>query len=274
MTEADEFRATFSIVFNYTIPIKETAKTRDDEMGAGVLIEISGRLLVATAAHCIEKNPAVLEDTFELQAPSRVKILRGGLGENLDIGFLELGRDSDIPILNKGYVTLDMLSVQFPKPADMVHIVGFPAVARTLDGDRLTIQKKGFGTKLIEVDRTQPPLETLRFSFPTEGFSWDQQKNDWARVPFDKHPVGYSGGGVWSFTRPKEGELFTPQRYIRLHAIQSAWSKEGRYVRCIPIAYWLKGVSDSCPDLRAEIIKHFPIIGEASKYVSQPMPQT
>jgi hypothetical protein len=264
MTEAEEFRATYPIVFNYTIPIKETAKTRDDKMGAGVLIEVAGQLLVATAAHCIVDDPAVLEDSFELPAATRIKILRSGVDAKLDIGYMELERNKDVPILNKGHATLDMLSLDAPKPADMVHIVGFPAVARKLDADRLTVQKKGFGTQLVSIDTDHHSLSFLRFSYPIEGFTWDYQKNEWTRAPFDEHPKGYSGGGVWSFTRPKEGDLFSPQRHIRLYAIQCAWNKDERYVKCIPIMYWLRGVSDICEDLRHAIISRFPLIAKAS----------
>jgi hypothetical protein len=264
MTEADEFRAMYPMVFNYTIPIKEAAKTRDDKMGAGVMIEVAGKLLVATAAHCIVDDPAVLEDNFELPAATRVKILRRGADAGLDIGYMELEWNKDVPILNKGHATLDMLSLYAPKPADVVHIVGFPAVARKLDADCLTVQKKGFGTQLVTIDTDHYPFSFLRFSYPKEGVTWDYQKNEWTRAPFDEHPKGYSGGGVWSFTRPKERDLFVPQRHIRLYGIQCAWNEDERYVKCVPIVYWLKGVSDLCEDFRHPITSRFPLIAKAN----------
>ena len=256
MTEAEEFRTMYPIVFNYTIPIKEKATSRDDLMGAGVLIDVAGKLLVATAAHCIEDNPAVLEDAFVLPAESgRVKILRRGIHPTLDIGFMELERNKDVPILNQGEASLEMLGFGPLKTNDVVHIVGFPEVARKFANDRLTVERKGFGTQLIRAD-----AEHLYFSYPKQGFTWDYHKNEWGQAPFDEHPKGYSGGGVWGFTRPKEGELFSPQRHIRLYAIQSAWNQSERYVKCIPISFWLLGVGSICPDLRGAITSQFPSI--------------
>ncbi len=60
----------------------------------------------------------------------------------------------------------------------------------------------------------------------------------------------------WADAKP--GELFTPAKHIRLYAIQSAWNKDERYVKCVPISFWLTMVSSCCPDLRQFIASQFP----------------
>ncbi|HUG69819.1 MAG TPA: hypothetical protein VMM76_18855 [Pirellulaceae bacterium] len=257
MTEHEEFRLTFPIVFNYTVPIKENADSNDDQMGAGVLIEVAGSLLVASAAHCIKDKPAVLENNFSLPAESKIRILRRGTHPTLDIGFLELERNGAIPILNRGDCSLEMICLE-PLPANgMVHIVGFPAVARTLNNSELTVVKKGFGTQF-----THAIADHFFFSYPEVGWSWDDGKNDWKQTPLDKTPHGYSGGGCWGFVQPNPGELFTQDKHIRLYAIQTAWDKVERYVKCVPIAFWLSWVGSCCPDLRPAIASRFPDLAE------------
>src|SRR5258706_398734 len=138
MSEIDEFQAMYPMVFRYTVPIKQYAESRDDLMGAGVLVDVGDRLFVATARHCIEDQPIVLEDKFSLPArASRITILRRGVHPTLDVGFLEIEPRADVSILQRGRCSLDMLCVQPLTTTNMVHVVGFPEVARRTDDSGL-----------------------------------------------------------------------------------------------------------------------------------------
>jgi hypothetical protein len=254
MTEHEELQLMRRIVFAYTVPIKENADSSDDQLGAGVLIDVGGTLLVASAAHCIKDKPAVLEKDFVLPTESRVTILRQGIHLTLDIGFMELQRNGAIPILNRGGCSLGMICLEPLPDKSMVHIVGFPAVARRFDKS-LTIVKKGFGTEFMRAEGGQ-----YVFSFPEMGWTWDESNNRYVQAPFDETPHGYSGGGCWGFLRQKPGELFAPEKHIRLYAIQSAWKKDERYVKCVPIVSWLVLVGSCCPDLRPAIASQFPTL--------------
>jgi hypothetical protein len=253
MTEHEEVQHMRRIVHTYTVPIKEKADSHDDQVGGGVLIDVGGTLLVASAAHCIKDRPAVLETDFSIPTESKIRIVRRGIHPTLDIGFMELQRNEAIPILNRGECLLGMICLE-PLPTNgMVHIVGFPAVARKLQNQRLTIVRKSFGTQFIRAHG-----EHCFFSYPEMGWTWDEGKNDFVQAPFDKTPHGYSGGGCWGFVQSKRGELFTPNKHIRLYAIQSAWDRNERHVKCVPIASWLTLVSECCPDLRPAITRQFP----------------
>jgi len=257
MNESDEFQIIYPTVFNYTVPIKIDAGTDDDEIGTGVLFDIGGRLLVATAKHCIEKEPAVLEGEFSLPCKSRIKIPNKRRHRGFDIGFLELGKDSDIPVLNKGHCSLEMICLEPIPDKAMLHIVGFPAAARDFDDNRLTAVRKGFGTRFL---RSQE--EHFLCEYPENGWKWNATTKGWSQAALDSTPSGYSGAGCWAFLKPRSGDLFDPAKHIRLHAIQCAWSPKERWVKCVPIIHWLNLICACHPDLRDCITEMFPSVDE------------
>src|SRR5437764_10400958 len=112
MTEHEEVQLMRRIVFPYTVPIKENADSHDDKIGAGVLIDVGGTLLVASAAHCIKDKPVVLENDFSIPTESKIRILRRGVHPTIDIGFMELQRNKAIPILNRGECSLGMICLE------------------------------------------------------------------------------------------------------------------------------------------------------------------
>jgi hypothetical protein len=83
-------------------------------------------------------------------------------------------------------------------------------------------------------------------------------KGEWEHVPFFPTPHGFSGGGVWAFLQSEPDELFNPQRHVRLYAIQSAWLRDSRLVKCIPIIHWLRLIASTCPDLKETLTQQFP----------------
>jgi hypothetical protein len=253
VTEHQEIQQMRRIVFTYTVPIKKNADSHDDEIGSGVLIDFGGTLLVASAAHCIKDEPTVLENDFSIPTEREIKILRRGIHPSLDIGFMELQRNKASAILNRGECSLESFCLEPLPDKGMVHMVGFPDDARQFDKRSLTIVRKGFGTELM-----RPEGEHFFFSYPEMGWTWDWDNNGYVQAPFDETPCGYSGSGCWGFVQPKLGELFTPEKHIRLYAIQCAWKRDERYVKCVPIASWLTLVSSCCPDLRSTIAGLFP----------------
>jgi hypothetical protein len=253
VTENEEFALIYPTVFNYTVPVKENAESPDDRMGAGVLIDVEGRLFVATAGHCIGDKAVVLENDFSLPADVRVRILRKGIHPSLDIGFIELEGSTAIPILNRGECSLGTICLELPRELEMIHVVGFPEAARQLDDDGLTVVKKGFGTQFVEAQGND-----YLFSYPKVGWTLAAQGSVWTQSTLDKTPKGYSGGGCWGFTRPKPSDLFTPEKHIRLYGIQRAWDKAKRQIKCVPIAFWLTFLCLSYPDLRPIIASRFP----------------
>ncbi|MFL5339887.1 MAG: hypothetical protein ACJ8F7_07030 [Gemmataceae bacterium] len=254
MTEIEEFQAAFPMVFRYTVPIKQHAGSADDLMGTGVLVGIGQKLFVASAGHCIKDDPVVLEENFTIPAgPTRIKILKRGVHPTLDVGFLEIEPLPDVPILQSGGCTLEMLCLQPLTKEHMVHVVGFPAVARRTYENGVEVVKKGFGTLFLREEDA-----SLFLDYPKTGYTWDRSSNSWSTAPFDAHPKGYSGGGVWGFMPVQPKELFSPLRHIRLYGIQFEWFEPERYVKAIAIRHWLSTVGSCCPELQPIINGQFP----------------
>lgn len=66
-------------------------------IGTGVMVGLGGHHLIATAAHCIRRNPRVMRENHffmnkhgKLDTSPVVKIMKRWLHHDLDIGFLEV----------------------------------------------------------------------------------------------------------------------------------------------------------------------------------------
>lgn len=260
MNEHEEFQLLYPSVFPVTVPILVNYETGRDDLGAGVLVEISDRLFVATAAHCIEEKPRILKDHFYLPYDDEsIQILDRGTDDDLDVGFLELKNDPSIPTIARARWSLDQIHVgDPPKPSDgMLFVVGFPVSGRTNSPQLLEVRKEGLGSRMNRAEDTFYFLE-----YPAMGWKNDAKTGGFVEVPFPETPVGFSGGGWWAFFPQKDGEVFYPQKYIRLYAIQSSWFSKSRLVKCVPMIHWLRLVATACPDLRESLIERFPVLSE------------
>lgn len=96
-------------------------------VGSGVLVNVGGRHLIATAAHCIKNRPQVMRCISPVNTTHPVemhgaRILRTGWHPNndLDIGFLEI-EDPNCLELEWGQLGRGPVGSE-------VHIVGYPSV--------------------------------------------------------------------------------------------------------------------------------------------------
>lgn len=76
--------------------------------------------------------------------------------------------------------------------------------------------------------------------------------------PLPKTPVGFSGGGVWSFNKPEEGKLFDPLKNVRLYGIQYAWLELTRRLKCVPARVIVEMLMENYPDLTNQLKSLFP----------------
>ncbi len=105
----------------------EDAETGNESIASGVLIGWEGRHLVATAKHCIQRDPRVLrESNFYQTIDNRmgtsppVRILAKWMHPKLDIGWLEVDEALDAEL------NADQLFCGHVQ-AGPLHIIGFPA---------------------------------------------------------------------------------------------------------------------------------------------------
>jgi hypothetical protein len=260
-----EYDLTFEMVFHYTIPLL-TPKDGDIEAGSGVLVQIGGRVFIATAEHCMTEQAVIVDEKgFSFPPQSAVvTVLNRGADPTIDIGFLELKDDErlaevckgDPDVKSKSFCPLNQLSLAEVPMGGMLHIVGYPVESRIVDARTRTIElrKRGFGTQFQEQEDGY-----LLFPFPKKE-KWFHQVGvtDFEPSMFIDKPKGFSGGGLWAFQKAPEGSLFSPLEHIKLMGIQCARFKERRIVKCVPIRRWLELVHNSYPDLRAEIEATFP----------------
>lgn len=247
MDENQEFRLTFPTVFSYTIPIFSKNEDNSPQIAAGVLVKVADKLLVATAAHCIAKDPVVLpeKEFFIPPDPGGVAIIAREIDKKLDIGLLELREDDAFKALCKSCCLLGQVSLAPIPKGGMCHVVGFPNHARKLSGRTYEVVKQGFGSVYQEQEG-----DFFMFPYPEKGWTHGVGTNEYEPADFHPTPHGFSGGGCWAFLRPQPEEMFVPEKHIKLMAVQSAWWAKRRVVQCVPIRCWLELVHQAYPNLR------------------------
>src|SRR5262249_54312982 len=150
----EEFKITFPILFTYTVPIWSKSNDPLGQIGAGVLVQVGCKLLIATAAHCIENDPFVLPETgFPLPPrPNGNLVIRRVTHERLDVGVLELDSGQALEVLRQRPCSLGNLSLSALPTSGMFHIVGYPRHARKFVGTDYEVTKQGFGTTFQGVE--------------------------------------------------------------------------------------------------------------------------
>jgi hypothetical protein len=201
------------------------------DLGSGVLVNVGGRHLVATAAHCIENRPQVmlcrspvkLAGAVEMRGVRVLDTVRHPNGD-IDIGYLEI-ENPKVPEI--GWRQLNWGPIEGP-----VHIVGYPASHAKVDQPArvITVGQNAFQTNLIEATP-----EYLKFHYPEHGSAYDAATRTWVPCPFPETPRGFSGGGGFCVCKQT-----TPVEFVeyRLIGIQSCWLKSERYVKVVPIKLW------------------------------------
>jgi hypothetical protein len=251
VTENEVYGHTFPIVFSYTILLIRPDRKYNPpfEAGAGVYVQIGGRHFIATAAHCMKEKVLIAnEKGFEFPSKRTVTILNRGTDEDIDIGFLEIKPDEQFTALGRSFCSIDQIALSDLMADDMHHIVGYPVGHWKQKGVLTELVKCGFGSQFQEKEG-----EYLIFPFPKKEDWFRPVGDSFEKSTFIETPNGFSGGGLWAFTRVPEGELFVPAKHIKLRGIQSAWWIERRLLKCVPIQRWLELIHNEYPDLRLEL---------------------
>lgn len=204
------------------------------QLGAGVLVKVQGRHFLATAAHCIKKNPEVRLCTLPVKLTTPVemrslRILDAGWHDDpgMDIGYLEI---SDPESAELGWDQL----LQDQAPDGDAHIIGYPTARAQIDFARkvILLGQNTFSTHLIEATATY-----LKFSYPKYGSKYDADTGTWVPGEFPATPEGFSGGGCFGVSKlPSPGGMDVFE--YNLYGIQSSRGEVGRYVKVIPIKQW------------------------------------
>ena len=225
-------------LFKYVVMIAhEDEDTEAECIGSGVLIGWQGRHLIASAAHCIRRNPRVLRGSdFYLRTDGRmgtsppVRILTKWLHPTLDIGCLVVDEALGSELSQDQLLCGQVLS-------GPLHIIGYPA-CRIETNERLkekTLVKSVFTTEIMEQND-----DSIKLYYPEIGYRVEDER--WLPEPYIEKPNGFSGGGCFGITS-QTSEL----RVIgyRLVGIQCSWRESERWVKVVPIKYLVEGINVS-----------------------------
>jgi len=246
-----------------------------ERMGSGVLVNIDGHLLVATAAHAVPFQPGgqlsfVLPKTQAIDAGA-LPILHHGKIESEwpDVGFLELDPEKTLSILGKEPIGLDRIGLLGAgDPERPCFLFGYPSeMARTKEAGtselHLTFRPMCYSNAPIKpekwpnVSSADPaPDQAVDIFLPYDPAEeiWYYEENEGDDNLLE--PRGASGGGLWQgfgdHGQPGSAEN------IQLFGIQSRWIEKEKYVRACQIIHWLRLLHEHYSDLRPALVAAFP----------------
>jgi len=247
----------------YTKPLLDVApqSTQSETYGTGVLIGIERRLFVATAAHCLKREPILLLNSDPIRTPFQPSpYLKKVRSCGLDVGLLEIENQSSINRL-----PIECLCPNTPPiPTDAATylsrlgcIVGCPYAEYVRRHGSTGISTTNFGTYPVAASEIE-----YEYSYPVGVGRWQQETGVILERELNFTPHGYSGSGVWAFNKPQTDRLILPKHYLTLYAIQSAWRERRRVVVCVPIKHWIQLVYNNYPDLQEPLSAQFPFLRE------------
>jgi hypothetical protein len=262
-------------LYRHTAAYVFTNRKGEEKVASGTLVQIGGRILLATVAHTSPRSleSIALVKKSRLMTPEPLTcVIRRATSNVADVAVFEI-------------------------QADAVAIAGLEpiGVERIYDGGPGTSNFKarliGYPDTWVLPNTSIPGLRAFH------GLSYGCEPIDparWVAIRghsqlFDEHlhvvlefsrdvidcgpklavpdgtpdPYGMSGGGLWQRNEAiKSNELWTAEG-LCLFGIQSSWLTELEFLKAIQIIHWLKLVADEYPDLRDELNDRFPRIRES-----------
>jgi hypothetical protein len=239
LKEHEEFADTHLLnLKQYVVMVAHRGEFGDEKIGSGVLVNIGGRHLVATAAHCIKDDPRVIPGNgFCLIDKSRfigeqpVKILRRRWHNTLDVGFLELESACGSELQ-----AAQMCSERIV--GGSVYVIGNPASAAQVFSEKATIVVQRCCIGVLPLEQTH---DALKFSYDQVGVRQGID-NQWREERVPDAP-GLSGGGIFGVANPSYGAILSIE--YKLFGIQYAWptsearARGERWILAVPIQRWL-----------------------------------
>lgn len=225
--------------------------------GTGVKIVLKEKYFVATAAHVIPKSHEI---RLLVKGSSNVFIrnfLDWKTQEDIDLGLLEIS-SSDAELLGGEFVHATEICVEFPfEEKWLVVVCGYPGqmigisderngvdIERTYDFRPMafftgTLSRESWPTESSNREIVDDAELFIRFeeNAPCERINFGEATpslNATDLAPF--RPAGMSGGGIWSDSRPRGTEIWSPQPLLL--AIQSSVSVKAKWMRGSRISKW------------------------------------
>jgi hypothetical protein len=118
---------------------------------------------------------------------------------------------------------------------DALVIAGFPA-ALTVTGDKAA--EVGADLAFISVTYGTNPKDPLLDSKGRYRVEWSERVLEGGGVACMPNPEGVSGGPLWRFRRPPNGEMWSAQTTGALVGVAVAWDQEAETEFVVPCSRW------------------------------------
>lgn len=268
--------ATIRHLFERTVMFVDTKdlpyeRNKEWKTFSGTLIDIGGRLFVATVSHSLDNliSPTryrlMTIDGRNHDASGEV-VLRTAARRSArpDVGFVELDPELFHSFSTNVAIPLSRLSTS-PPEGKLSSLMGTPYTTVNLSRDSqlnwgLSATMSGFTTSAIEssdwpsINLGTPfdPSVDLVVNYPSSSPDIRDQQGNQTDL---ERPHGISVGGLWihGHVEPEsQHSVWTPND-CKLVGIQASWISRRGFVRLTRISHWLELVREQSPDLIAQV---------------------
>lgn len=236
------------IVFSYTHAIVIEKRG----IGTGVAFRLGQRLFLITAGHNLTKTFEVKLFAQEGRAIS-AEVLSShfhpdSLREDVhrDFGFIEI---KNIPWLPACQV--EQFHIGEPTPRIVRDGLWFVAGCPK-SGFPPRNSPRQIGLAVVSGFPRGGNEVSLEIDYARTGHSISPDGSFLDESDFFATPEGFSGGGVWVLPKPADGELFLPNKHVKLCGTQVRWNRRKRFLRAMRPRFTLPYLFDWYPELRAD----------------------
>jgi hypothetical protein len=236
-----------------------------EKLGSGILMHRDGHgPFVITAAHVVEDDPFPVNIAVSaLRSKSRIRNAVASIhrapqanGHGVDVAVLILTDEAKTELSPYGAPYTAIREITAIADDDYIVLTGSPTAMMRPDK---AAKQDGTGRPQLDVDVVQLFYVTsYKGRDPTDRIlvEWDDAVVSGATTTAARpgwvadnvidlgSPVGISGAGLWRFTKPVDGELWSPRSHCQLLGVASAWNTvDTEY--CVPtdhFATWLDGL--------------------------------
>lgn len=229
MLEQHEVVAVERRILECAVPLFST-QTKDGEialLGTSTLMEVGEQLLLVTAKHLFENldlrtlafpGTPLTSDVWTLGGVHRLEPLE----EYFDVSILSIESAETAKVLRAGWRPVSLDSVASPSDSAVFVLSGFP-------GDLTAPTPEYLTGKMLSIYTDRLPSVPQNATAPVYSdvdlfFLCDDSAETLDGKP-QKLPrlQGTSGAGIWEIAELGERELWTPDRALRLVAVQSTY---------------------------------------------------
>lgn len=237
------------IVRSYThaIVIKRTG------IGTGVAFRLGDRLFLITAGHNLRSEFKVSLFARE-GAAVEAEVLNyhfhpdsGQTELHRDIGFIEIKNVPSLPACYLEQFHIGEATPQIAKDGMLIFIAGCPE-SSFLPPER----PEQIGLAVIAGYLHAGDERILEIDYARSGHAVSPDGGAFQVSDFFESPRGFSGGGAWVLLKPSEGELFLPQKHVKMCGTNFCWNRTSRLLMVMRPRFSVPYFFDCYPELRAE----------------------